>query len=366
MTVNELLKQGIAACKAGRKAEARALLEQVIEQDDHNEAAWLWMSGAVDTDEDRQICLENVLTINPDNELARRGLERLAQSSPQAPQSQPASTPEETSVEPPAEPSPLAVEAPLYQATPEPSPLAAETAAYQAMFEPSPVAAEAPLYQATPEPSPVAAETPLDPATPEPSPVAAETAVTQATLPSEAPPPPASEAAPPTQAPREEKKGIPTWWWVGGGIVAVMVLLLACAVFGLTLGDTAKAAGTPTPEPDHRSAIVAAIQENIAAHNAEDADRYMATIHSDAPGRMATRLMLQQSYKTYDLSSKVYNLKLLALSEEEARVSFTLVTEKISGPAFRDNRVDGVMILRPDKGAWKLYGQENDDITYLD
>ena len=29
MTVSELLKQGIAACKAGRKAEARALLEQV-------------------------------------------------------------------------------------------------------------------------------------------------------------------------------------------------------------------------------------------------------------------------------------------------------------------------------------------------
>ena len=78
----------IAACKAGRKAEARTLLEKVIELDDHNETAWLWLSGAVDTNEDRLVCLENVLTINPDNELAQRGLARLASAAP-SPQAQP-------------------------------------------------------------------------------------------------------------------------------------------------------------------------------------------------------------------------------------------------------------------------------------
>jgi hypothetical protein len=341
MSASELLKQGIAACKAGRKAEARALLERVIEQDEHNEAAWLWLSGAVETDEDRQICLENVLTINPDNEVARRGLAHLAQAAPKpkmaqpaAPPPQPASAPEQARVDAPPELPPLATEIAAHQAPPEPPPLAPETAAYQA--------------------------------TPEPSPVAAETAVYRATLPSDAEPTAEHRAAPPAQPTREQKKGIPTLWWVGGGIVAVMAILIACAVFGLALGNPAKAAGTPTPEPDHRSAIIGVIRENIAAHNAEDADRYMATIHSRASGRAATRLMLQQSYETYDLSSKIYDLEILALSEEEARVSFTLVTTKVSGPAFRDNRVDGVMILRPEKGAWKLYGQENEDVTYLD
>lgn len=72
-----LLNQGIAALKAGKKAEARRLLTQAVNQDTHNEIAWLWLSGAVETDEDRRVCLENVLAINPNNDLARRGLESV-------------------------------------------------------------------------------------------------------------------------------------------------------------------------------------------------------------------------------------------------------------------------------------------------
>ena len=74
---DDLLKQGIAALNAGRTAEARRLLAQVVQQDERNEMGWLWLSGAVDTDEDRRICLENVLAINPNNSRAKRGLEYL-------------------------------------------------------------------------------------------------------------------------------------------------------------------------------------------------------------------------------------------------------------------------------------------------
>jgi hypothetical protein len=74
---DDLLKQGIAALNAGRKAEARRFLMQAVRQDKHNEMAWLWLSGAVDTDKERRICLENVLAINPGNEIAKRGLASL-------------------------------------------------------------------------------------------------------------------------------------------------------------------------------------------------------------------------------------------------------------------------------------------------
>jgi len=77
VTANNLLEQGIAALKAGRKAKARNLLMQVVQQDKRNEVAWLWLSGTVDTDKERRICLENVLAINPNNEVARRGLASL-------------------------------------------------------------------------------------------------------------------------------------------------------------------------------------------------------------------------------------------------------------------------------------------------
>jgi hypothetical protein len=62
------------AVKAGRKAEARHLLEMVLDADERNEQAWLWMSGVVDSDDERIVCLENVLTINPNNQAARQGL----------------------------------------------------------------------------------------------------------------------------------------------------------------------------------------------------------------------------------------------------------------------------------------------------
>ena len=77
MTTDDLLKQGIAALNQGRKAEARQLLMQVVQQDERNEMGWLWLSGAVDTDEERRICLENVLMINPNSGAARRGLSSL-------------------------------------------------------------------------------------------------------------------------------------------------------------------------------------------------------------------------------------------------------------------------------------------------
>ena len=75
--ISRLLKEGIQALKAGQRERAKALLMQVIEADEENERAWLWLSGAVETDEERRICLENVLTLNPDNELAQKGLARF-------------------------------------------------------------------------------------------------------------------------------------------------------------------------------------------------------------------------------------------------------------------------------------------------
>jgi tetratricopeptide (TPR) repeat protein len=72
--VQSWLRDGIAAAKAGDKEQARELLMRVIEQDERNEQGWLWLSGVVDSDEDRLVCLENVLTLNPDNVRARAGI----------------------------------------------------------------------------------------------------------------------------------------------------------------------------------------------------------------------------------------------------------------------------------------------------
>ncbi|MBN1285798.1 MAG: PD40 domain-containing protein [Anaerolineae bacterium] len=75
--INMYLKQGVAAAKAGDKSTARQLFEKVIELDKNNEKAWLYMAGVVETDEQRRVCLGNVLYLNPNNEKAKQALTRI-------------------------------------------------------------------------------------------------------------------------------------------------------------------------------------------------------------------------------------------------------------------------------------------------
>ncbi len=70
----DLLQQGIVAARAGRREEARALLMQVVESDERNEQAWLWLAGVVDAPEDIRTCLQNALDLNPANQQAQQGL----------------------------------------------------------------------------------------------------------------------------------------------------------------------------------------------------------------------------------------------------------------------------------------------------
>lgn len=71
------LRQAIAAARGGRHAEAQRLLAAVLSADPYNEAGWLWMSAVVTGRADRIRCLQRVTAINPDNEMAIKGLRML-------------------------------------------------------------------------------------------------------------------------------------------------------------------------------------------------------------------------------------------------------------------------------------------------
>ena len=89
MTSSDLLRQAIEAARNGRKIEARDLLLELVEVDPQNEAAWMWLSGLVDSLEDKIIACENVLTINPANEKVRLYLRQLIIQQNALPPSQP-------------------------------------------------------------------------------------------------------------------------------------------------------------------------------------------------------------------------------------------------------------------------------------
>jgi hypothetical protein len=94
MDVDRLFQEGVEALRAGDRATARAKLTQVVQQDELYEEAWLWLSGAVESDEERALCLENVLTINPHNQHARAGLRKLGRPLPPLPEPAPSPPPE--------------------------------------------------------------------------------------------------------------------------------------------------------------------------------------------------------------------------------------------------------------------------------
>jgi hypothetical protein len=75
--IAELLTQGIADARAGKRAAAREKFERVVELDENNEKGWFWLASVVETDEERRICLANVIHINPNNDRARKALDAL-------------------------------------------------------------------------------------------------------------------------------------------------------------------------------------------------------------------------------------------------------------------------------------------------
>jgi hypothetical protein len=72
--MTDKLQQAITAIKSGDKKTGQQLLAEVIKSDPGNENAWLWMSDVVEHDENRLYCLRQVLLINPNNQIAKKGL----------------------------------------------------------------------------------------------------------------------------------------------------------------------------------------------------------------------------------------------------------------------------------------------------
>ena len=75
--LEQLLQLGIQAARKGNKAGARVMLQQVIDGDQTNERAWLWMAAIAETSEDRRRYLNAVLRLNPEHPTALRELEKL-------------------------------------------------------------------------------------------------------------------------------------------------------------------------------------------------------------------------------------------------------------------------------------------------
>jgi hypothetical protein len=144
------------------------------------------------------------------------------------------------------------------------------------------------------------------------------------------------------------------------GLVAVLCCLGLAGVAAFSPGSPFRAA-EPTPTTDE---LFGVLYQNINAANAENIPAYMATIHPDSPLYKDTEKVLRDAFSQFDLQYRFYNLELTSLTTSRAKIKYSLSTQKIRGPAFRNNVVSGVITLRPDNGKWKIYDQTVEDVQY--
>ncbi len=79
---NEGLRQAITAVQAGEREAAEEILLGLVQQNPHNEMAWLWLSDVLENFDDRIIALENAIAINPKRVQTRKRLAQIRQSTP--------------------------------------------------------------------------------------------------------------------------------------------------------------------------------------------------------------------------------------------------------------------------------------------
>jgi serine/threonine protein kinase len=70
----KLLRDAIAAAKAGDKPGARSLLQRAVQLNPRSEVAWLWLAGLVETPAEAVACFEHVLAINPASDPALQAI----------------------------------------------------------------------------------------------------------------------------------------------------------------------------------------------------------------------------------------------------------------------------------------------------
>ena len=77
---NTMLREAMDALRLGDRVRARDLLTRLLKTDQKNPKYWLWLSVAVDTQNERIYCLQMVLKADPQNSAAKRGLILLGDS----------------------------------------------------------------------------------------------------------------------------------------------------------------------------------------------------------------------------------------------------------------------------------------------
>jgi hypothetical protein len=103
------------------------------------------------------------------------------------------------------------------------------------------------------------------------------------------------------------------------------------------------------------STVEDVIYANAEYYTKEDLSGVMMTVHPESAQYSSTELIVEQLFERFDLEFIVEEIEIIEQSDEEAKVRFTQLTMKVSGPEFKNNRIKGNHTLRKSDGSWLIF-----------
>ena len=136
--------------------------------------------------------------------------------------------------------------------------------------------------------------------------------------------------------------------------------------FSLLLTIVILAGCGKSPAPAAPDPLLAVVRAQADALNRKDLDATMNALDPASPGYAQVKDMTAKIFQTYDLRYTLSDLRVESVNNDEAHVHFVQLTEKVSGPAFRNNRVEGTHTLLKRNGVWRIANTQAAKVDYLD
>lgn len=111
---------------------------------------------------------------------------------------------------------------------------------------------------------------------------------------------------------------------------------------------------------------VQVVHDQLDAMNREDLNAAINAVHPSSPGFQKTKSLTEELFNIYDLRYSLKETTLESENTDTAKVKFSQITNKISGPEFRNNFISGVHILKKYNGEWKIYDTQIIKIEFSD
>jgi hypothetical protein len=114
------------------------------------------------------------------------------------------------------------------------------------------------------------------------------------------------------------------------------------------------------------AAIKSMFDRQISTLTKGDVEGYMSTIDPSIPQYGQTKKTMAFLFSKFKLKTKLESFKVLSISGSTAKVSMVVLTTKVSGPEFRNNRVSSVNTVMKKNGKWVTSATKVTKFEYLD